>query len=50
VAATNAADGGIPAIGTAFFYFVTAENLLDEEGTKGLDSLGHERPNSSPCP
>ena len=33
-----------------FFYLVTAENLLDEEGTKGYTSAGAERPNAIPCP
>jgi hypothetical protein len=29
--------------GAAYFYLVTAENLLDEEGTKGFQSNGLER-------
>jgi len=36
-------DGG-------YFYLVTAENRLGEEGTKGADSAGGPRPNSDPCP
>ena len=33
-----------------YFYLATAENRLREEGTKGRDSGGRERPNASPCP
>jgi hypothetical protein len=33
-----------------FFYLVTAENLLSEEGTKGSTSAGLERSNAQPCP
>jgi len=29
---------------------VNAENLLSEEGTKGLDSNASERPTPAPCP
>jgi hypothetical protein len=36
--------------GRGFFYLVTAENRLNEEGTKGQDSSASERPNPSPCP
>jgi hypothetical protein len=36
--------------GEGFFYLVTAENRLAEEGTKGWSSSGSERPNPSPCP
>jgi len=43
-------DGMSPAAGQGFFYLVTAENRLGEEGTKGFDSLGTERPNAAPCP
>lgn len=32
------------------FYLVTAENRLGEEGTKGRNSGGGERPNANPCP
>ena len=39
-----------PALGTGWFYLVTAANLLGEEGTKGSRSNGTERPNAAPCP
>jgi hypothetical protein len=39
-----------PPAGTGWFYFVTARNLLAEEGTKGFRSSGVERTNPSPCP
>jgi hypothetical protein len=39
----------VPA-GDGFFYLVTADNRLDEEGTKGRASDGSERPNSASCP
>ena len=39
-----------PSAGDGFFYLVTAENRLAEEGTKGWRSSGSERPNPLPCP
>lgn len=39
-----------PPIGAGFFYLVTGESLLREEGTKGYTSDGTERANSAPCP
>ena len=36
--------------GDGYYYLVTAENRLGEEGTKGTDSAGATRPNPSPCP
>jgi len=36
-------DAQVPAVGAGFFYLATAENLLDEEGTKGFRSGGAER-------
>jgi hypothetical protein len=39
-----------PPTADGFFYLITAENRLAEEGTKGWDSSDDERPNSSPCP
>jgi hypothetical protein len=48
--AEAATDAAIPAVGTAWFYLVTARNRLGEEGTKGFRSSGAERPNVSPCP
>jgi hypothetical protein len=49
-AAATATDLESPAAGKGFFYLVTAENRLDEEGTKGFRSNGSERGNSAPCP
>jgi hypothetical protein len=40
----------LPPATDGFFYLVTAENRLGEEGTKGQDTWGSERPNSGPCP
>lgn len=45
---TTVAD--VPPSGDSYFYLVTAENLLSEEGTKGFDSTGTERASPSPCP
>ena len=50
IAAESATDGDTPSAATGYFYLVTAENRLSEEGTKGSDALGAERPNPSPCP
>lgn len=36
--------------GDGFFYLVTAKNRLGEEGTKGSDSDGSDRPNPDFCP
>jgi hypothetical protein len=43
-------DLDLPSAGQAYFYLVTARNLLGEEGTKGNDSSGAERANPAPCP
>jgi hypothetical protein len=50
VATTEATDSLVPASGAAYFYLVTATNRLGEEGTKGFNSSGAERPNALPCP
>lgn len=47
-AALDPAD--LPPPGQCFFYLITARNRLGEEGTKGYQSSGAERPNPSPCP
>lgn len=39
-----------PPPGQAYFYLVTAENRIAEEGTKGSASSGAPRPNPAPCP
>jgi hypothetical protein len=43
-------DAGIPAAAEGYFYLITSQNLLDEEGTKGFTSNGIERGNAAPCP
>ena len=44
------ADPAAPAQGSGWFYLVTADNRLRQEGTKGHRSDGAERPNGTPCP
>lgn len=46
----TANDAAVPGAGTGFFYLVTAENVLAEEGTKGFQSTNVERANAAPCP
>jgi hypothetical protein len=43
VANTTAADTGTPPPDNGWFYLVTVENRLGEEGTKGTDSSDTER-------
>ena len=43
-------DVDVPSVGTGYFYLVTADNLIDEESTKGFRSNGTERGNPAPCP
>ena len=43
-------DPGVPPLSQAWFYLVTVENGLWEEGTKGYASNGAERGNPVPCP
>lgn len=43
-------DPDVPPTADGYFYLVTAENRLGEEGTKGADSGGSGRPNPLPCP
>lgn len=47
---TIAVDPAWPDPGLAYVYLITAENRLNEEGTKGYGSSGLERPNPDPCP
>lgn len=47
---TNAIDASTPPGGNGWFYLVTVENRLSEEGTKGSRSDGSARPNPVPCP
>lgn len=46
----TATDPDTTPAGDGYFYLVTAENRLAEEGTKGDDGDGSERANPSPCP
>jgi hypothetical protein len=46
----SASDTAVPAAMNAFFYLVTADNRLGEEGTKGSTSSGALRSNPVPCP
>jgi hypothetical protein len=39
-----------PLSGQLYKLLVTAENRLGEEGPRGYDSSGHQRPNPTPCP
>jgi hypothetical protein len=50
ISGQTATDSSVPAVGQSFFYLVTAVNPRGEEGTKGNDSSGGERPNPSGCP
>jgi hypothetical protein len=50
LAAETTIETGAPPAGNGWFYLVTAENRLREEGTKGTNSSGAERPNVHPCP
>ena len=43
-------DTSVPAVGSGYFYLVTARNRIAEEGPKGYNSSGTLDPNSSPCP
>lgn len=47
---TTTTDAGSPASRAGYYYLVTAENRLDEEGTKGTNSAGAPRVNAAPCP
>ena len=50
IAGRSTTDTDMPPAGDGYFYLVTAENLLGEEGTKGRDSSDAERGNAAPCP
>lgn len=43
-------DPSSPPPADGYFYLVTAENRLGEEGTMGRNSSGGDRPNNDPCP
>ena len=46
---TQAIDAQTPSAGQCFFYLVTAENRIAEEGTMGKKSDGTPRSNTAPC-
>ena len=46
----TAVDATSPPSSDGYFYLVTAENRLGEEGSKGSDSGGTQRANPAPCP
>jgi hypothetical protein len=50
LATTTDTDTQTPAAGSGYFYLVTAENRLNEEGIKGRTSGGAVEPNPAPCP
>ena len=43
-------EGAAPPAGEGWFYLVTVENRLGEEGTRGSDGDGYERPETGICP
>jgi len=43
-------DAGVPVAGDTWFYLVTMENRLGEEGTRGVDGSGIERVDTGVCP
>jgi len=47
---TTTTDAEVPLLSEGFFYLVASRNRLDEEGGKGFNSDGAERPNPAPCP
>ena len=46
----TAAEPSTPPSNNGWFYLVTAENRLRDEGTKGYFGSGAERGNAEPCP
>lgn len=50
LAGETATVPGAPPVSEIYFYLATAENRLGEEGTKGDDGSGAERPNPNACP
>ena len=48
--ATSYTESSDPGSGQCWFYLVTAENRLDEEGTSGYASSGSQRPITGACP
>jgi hypothetical protein len=50
LAGETTTDNDLPGNGQAFFYLITAENMLTEEGTRGTDSVGADRGQADACP
>lgn len=50
IAEETTTDPDTPPASDGYFYLVTANNRLDEEGTKGSSSAGDQRANLDPCP
>jgi len=50
IASNTTTDSDVVPDGNGYFYLVTAENRLDEEGTLGTDSASGERSNTGACP
>lgn len=50
LASPTGTDASDPGSGICWYYLVTAENRIREEGTSGRDSAGTVRPNPTPCP
>ena len=50
VGGTAYAEAADPSPGAGFFYLVTAENRLSEEGTRGVQSDGSSRSTLNACP
>jgi hypothetical protein len=49
ISGETTSDTGIPSSGSGYFYLLTAENRLEEEGTKGFASSGAARLGTT-CP
>jgi len=52
IAGTTATDAGVPPSADGYFYLVTVDNRIAEEGSMGFDDAGLERDNllGTPCP
>jgi hypothetical protein len=50
IAGETTTDSDAVPTGDGYYYLVTAENRLGEEGTRGFDSLASARPTAGACP
>lgn len=50
ISSTSVYDTDLPPAGSGFFYLVSVENRLEEEGTLGSSSTGDERVPAAECP